>query len=211
MKAPEYFLGVDLGQKTDPTAIAILERSVVSAGFDRVNWCPIDQERFHLRHLEVIKLGTTYSAVVARLGELVGPLSRNARVTIVADATGVGAPIIEFIRDTRLPATLVPVTITCGERESSDGFNWHVPKRDLLESLQLMFEQGELKIAASLPENREFLEQLSSMQVRVTNSQRETFSPVRTTAHDDLVLAASLAAWRAKQKPRSIWVNFPIF
>jgi hypothetical protein len=201
MMAPHFFVGLDLGQQNDPTAIAVLERTSIRTGFDRVHWVPIEQDVYHLRHLERIPLKTTYAAIVAHVRELMQPLA--PRVTLIVDATGLGGPIVEMLKAARLPGPLIPVTITSGDRENGT----HVPKKNLISNLQILFELGELKIAAGLEETKAFIQELTTMQVKITPSARETFSPAKSTDHDDLVLAAALAAWKARQKPVPLFIN----
>jgi len=198
---PHFFVGLDLGQQNDPTAIAVLERTAVRTGFDHVNWVPVEQDVYRLRHLERVPLKTTYAAIVQHVRDLMQPLA--PRVTLVVDATGLGGPIVEMLKAARLPGPLVPVTITSGERENGT----NVPKKNLISNLQIMFELGELKIAANLEETQRFVQELTTMQVKITPAARETFGPSKSTAHDDLVLAAALAAWKAKQKPQPLFIN----
>jgi hypothetical protein len=201
MMPPHFFVGLDLGQQNDPTAIAVLERTSIRTGFDRVHWVPIEQDVYHLRHLERIPLKTKYAAIVAHVRDLMQPLA--PRVTLIVDATGLGGPIVEMLKAARLPGPLIPVTITSGDRENGT----HVPKKNLISNLQIMFERGELKIAAGLEETKAFIQELTTMQVKITPSARETFSPAKSTDHDDLVLAAALAAWKARQKPVPLFIN----
>ena len=50
----EFFIGLDLGQKQDSTAVAVVERHHG------------DRRHYTLRHLERVKLGTSFVDVVAR-------------------------------------------------------------------------------------------------------------------------------------------------
>ena len=120
---------------------------------------------------------------------------------MVADATGVGGPVIDMLRGAELGCELMAVTITGGERASrasrSDG-GWKVPKRDLVVGLEVMLETGSLRIAAGLREGETFIKELTGMRVKVSAGRREQFGAWREGTHDDLVLAAALACWRAR-------------
>jgi len=73
-----FVVGVDLGQSTDPTAIAILEHvtGVLDKGSDYDRHCGLTEhlqtkaERVDVRHLERLPLGLSYSAVVQRVSDL---------------------------------------------------------------------------------------------------------------------------------------------
>ena len=66
-----FFIGLDLGQKQDYTAIAIIETASQYTGLD---WRSYEHKYFNyvnVRHLERIRLGTSYLAVVERLRQIV--------------------------------------------------------------------------------------------------------------------------------------------
>jgi hypothetical protein len=75
----DYFLGLDLGQRCDHTAVAILETGV-----------PLDC--YHLRYLERLKLNTNYTTVANRVGELVRMTQRLGRCTVVGGRRGLDCP-----------------------------------------------------------------------------------------------------------------------
>src|SRR3712207_6061188 len=101
-----YYLGLDLGQSADYTALALIEQPVwVSGGWtspaamDRPHYDLVrassDRARppnppLSLRHLERFDLGTRYTTIVDRVKEMtkVPPLSELPSVLLV-DKTGV--------------------------------------------------------------------------------------------------------------------------
>jgi phage FluMu gp28-like protein len=188
------YVGVDLGQRKDHSAIAVVERvdrrsAYQSAEFDRVE----------VRHLERVPLGTPYPAVVTRVTEVLRRAQMWGQCVVVVDATGVGAPVVDLLRGAGLGCEVVAVTITGGDRETQSGSMKSVPKRDLMVGLQVLLERGELKIAR-LKETGALVREL--MDVRMTSS--GTTGRVRMGAegcgeHDDLVIAVALACWRAKK------------
>jgi hypothetical protein len=93
---------------------------------------------------------------------------------------------------------VVAATITGSDRASRVGGEWRVPKRDLVVGLQVMLETGELRIAAGLKEGDTFVRELMEMRVKVSVGRHEQFGAWREGTHDDLVLAAALACWRAR-------------
>src|SRR5947209_3227133 len=113
------FFGLDLGRRQDPSALAILERCHdYTSVRDPVSFELVPRLRFILRHVETFPLGTHYFDIVRRIRALLqGPAPLK---TLVVDASGVGAPIVEAFRSSRLGANLIPVTITASGHPHPD-------------------------------------------------------------------------------------------
>jgi hypothetical protein len=183
---PTYHLiGVDLGQSRDYTAIAVLRKS----------WQE-PQPVYHGIHLERLPLGTRYPAIVARLRQLVADPQLRENQELVVDATGVGTPVLDMLHYEGLYAS--GVMITGGLAESSDGEVDHVPKRNLVSTLQLLMQSGRLKFAADLRLADQLIEELTAFQVSLTPAGNDTYGVWREGKHDDLVLAAAIAAWKGE-------------
>jgi len=193
-----YFVGVDLGQKQDYTAIAVVERLEEAGEFDPVRWERAIKVGHCLRHVERVALGTSYPDVVGRVREVARSADLAGRCAVVADATGVGGAVIDLLRAADLGCELTAVTITGGDRASRSDGGWKVPKRDLVVGLEVMLETGSLRIAAGLRDGETFIKELAGMRVKVSAGGREQFEAWREGTHDDLVLAAALACWRAR-------------
>ncbi len=199
----DYFVGLDLGQKRDFTAMCVVERRLeMLDAKDPVTWDWVRKTTFHLRHLRRLPLETTYPDVVERVGKLVRSPSMAGRCELVVDATGVGGAVVDLLRAARLGCDVVPVTITGGDTATQVGRAWRVPKRDLILGLQVMFEQGEVEIARNIPETEKFVKELMGMQVKISAAGNDQYGSWRDGEHDDLVLAAALGCWRAKKYVR---------
>ena len=150
----QFSVGLDLGQKQDPTAIAIVERTEAAKGFDRVTLDAGDGDAIPPEAPGTGNAGNAVSAgggARARAGA-VGKLA--GRCALAADATGVGAPVMDLLRAAGLGCELVAVTITGGDRAVRADDGWRVPKRDLVVGLQVMLEAESLRIAAGLRDAR---------------------------------------------------------
>ena len=204
---PEYLVGVDLGQKQDFTAIAVIERTEVATGeIDAATYERRVEVSYLLRYLERVRLGTPYPEIVGRVRELVRNPQLEGRCTLVVDATGVGVAVVDMLRQADLGCPLVPVMITGGGSAHEKERFWHVPKRDLVVGLQVMFEQKQLRIAAQIPETGLLLKELSNMRVKVSDAGHDSYAG-RDAVHDDLVLAVALACWRARRKKYDLFGN----
>jgi hypothetical protein len=183
-------IGVDLGQRRDPSAIAVVERPEWVAGrLQTVRQMVTDQRLMRgdmvVRHLERVKLGTPYSQVVKRVVEVARhPCLGSVRRKLLVDATGVGAPVIEMLRAERPGCELTPVVITGGHSGRRDGGGWEmVPKTDLLAATQASLENGQLRIARDMRETGRLVQEMVSL---------------GGSEHDDLAMAVALAVWGAK-------------
>ena len=190
----EFVAGLDLGMRRDPSAIAVIERcrSVFDVR-DRVTWDFLSETRCVLTHVERVPLGTPYSEVAERVWRVLDLGAGQWPSTLVVDETGVGAPVVESLVKSGRGRSIVPVTITGGERGSVVNGSHRVPKRDLVTGLQVGFENRELEIAGGMPEMKLLISELMGMRVKVTAAGNERFEAWREGAIDDLMLAV---AWR---------------
>ena len=183
-----FLLGLDLGQSTDYTAAAVVERLAVPGGASR----PL----YHIRHVERAKLGTPYPAIVARVQSLMKSEPLKGSTRLVVDATGVGLPVVDLLQQAGLAP--IPVSIHGGDEVSYGATGvWRVPKRDLVATLQVLLQTGRLKIADGLAEGPALAQEMLAFRVRIdARSGHDTFgNDWRENPHDDLVLAVALAVW----------------
>ncbi len=188
-----------MGQRQDHTAMAVIERKDEETGWDWVEWRPVRVREDVLRGLERLPLGTTYVEAARRVRELVEKVEAGGPCRLLADATGVGAPVMELLRREGLGRVLEPVVITAGDRERRSGGMSRVPKRDLIVGLQTALECGELGISGKAPWGPALMKELMGMRLRVGASGHEGYAAWREGEHDDLVLAVALACWGAKK------------
>jgi hypothetical protein len=80
-----YFVGLDLGQRQDFTAVPVVERKEWPVG-----------KRLALRHLERMPLGTAYTKAVERVCKIMRHPEIQTGGRLVVDATGVGAPVVDM-------------------------------------------------------------------------------------------------------------------
>lgn len=188
-----FYMGLDLGQRRDHSAIAVVER------FENVPaWQAVAIGSLRLRLVERVPLGTPYPAVVERVRKIALSSEVRGRFGMAVDATGVGAPVVDLLRTARLGCEVTAVTITGGEKATNTGSLWNVPKRDLIAGMQVLLERGELKIAGGMRDTPALMREL--MDVRMTSSRpgHARIGADGEGEHDDLAIAVALACWRAK-------------
>lgn len=203
-----FYVGLDLGQKKDYTAIAVVERQEPELGRDGHLWWMRQPEeleaRLAVRHLERVALGTSYVSIVARVREMVHSVELRGRCTLVVDGTGVGGAVVDLLREADLDCELVAVTITGGGSARSRGGFWNVPKRELVGVVQVLLEQERLVFAAGMERAGTLVDEFLAMRVRVTAGGGEQFGAWREGTHDDLALAVAMACWRGKGEERGV-------
>ena len=196
-----YFVGLDLGQKQDPTALAVVEWAEYVGAWDAVAFEHRKETSLSLRHLERMPLGTPYPEVVYRVGCTMRSrqLAGAERRYLVVDGTGVGPAVVDLLLLEDLQAKLWPVTITSGDTERyADGY-YRVPKRDLIVGLQVLMQQCGLQIAEGMKEGATLAREMAEMRVKISGSGNEQFGAWRSGEHDDLVLAVALACWGVRK------------
>jgi hypothetical protein len=172
-----YFLGLDLGQKRDYSAVVVVERVDHRRAFQGTEF-----ERLNVRYVERLPLGTPYPVVVERMREIVQSGELAGDCVLAVDATGVGAPVVDMLRAARLGCEVMAVTITGGGREHGGS----VPKRDLMAGVEVLLEKGQLRIGR-VREAARLGRELMAMRTGKDGGE-----------HDDLVIALALACWRAR-------------
>ncbi len=192
MSESRYFVGLDLGQVSDYTAIAVLSRPVVHDGTPP----QLRRPPYDVPHLERLALGTPYPEVVERVRNLLTTPALHGCVLAV-DQTGVGRAVVDMLADglrNRVTCKFAPITITAGHQVSVEN-GLHVPKKELVGVLQVLLQSRRLHVARELPDAATLVRELENFRVKITAARNEVFEAWRENAHDDLVLATGLAAW----------------
>ena len=210
-----YFIGVELGQVSDVTAVSVVESQTLpflrSEKTRSGNWVSVDpiyqapdgsETREHppvtfaLRHLERIPAGVSYPEIVSRVESLHRQLKSPA---VILDATGVGKAAVELFR--RSSFSLSVFTLVAGDQVVQDGGSYRIPKRDVISTTQVLLQTGRLKIARSLPHASLLARELVKFRFKVTAKTPEDALDWREGPDDDLVLALAIAAWQAERNP----------
>ena len=90
-ESSRFFVGLDLGQMQDHSALAVVERDEIFVGeMDHATYERPRVRRFRMQFLERLALGTPYPTVVERVRQVVRQRPLMGRCVLVLDATGVG-------------------------------------------------------------------------------------------------------------------------
>jgi hypothetical protein len=229
-KRYRHFLGLDLGRESDFSALVLLtETQTLGDHYDPATWEWAYTAKLELPWMERLPLGTPYTEVARRVLEVTRKLAAHPKkagdVSLVVDATGVGAVVMDLLKaaavkhgprmvwtssryeivdvsdPNRKRVEVWPVTITGGAEERARESSVCVPKRDLMQTLAVMLERGELAIAEALPLSRTLINELATMRAKRTPAGKDRYE-AEGECKDDLVLALALASW-ARNRPRA--------
>jgi hypothetical protein len=190
-----FYVGLDLGQSNDYTALAVVEDGGVAS-----------EAGLHVRGLKRYDLRTGYDVIADSVADLMRDPALSTpkrRPELIVDETGVGKAVVDMFRVRKL--TFRPVTITGGDvvREGTvkDRVRgYRVPKRDLVGALEVPFHNGTLKVASDLPLWPVLRKELLTFRRKVSlTTGHDSYEHWRESDHDDLVLACALACWWARR------------
>lgn len=204
-----FVVGVDLGQARDYTAVVVNERLQATRTITQSerpglpSWDRTQQKKvvYHrLTFLHRFQLGTSYPDVVEAVQRILIQLpERKDKADLVVDATGVGRPVLDTMREKGLKP--IGITITGGVDVIEKAWDdVRVPKRSLAATMQVLLQTGRLKIAAGMDLTPLLTRELETFKVKININGSEAFEAWREQDHDDLVLAAALAAWQAENR-----------
>ncbi len=141
---PHDYVGQDLGERVDRSALAIVEYVTEPTGtIDPATRAPFFRCYLALRHLESPALGTPYPAVAARAREVVQHPRLAGHCTMVVDAQGPGAGVIPLMNIPKFPAPLLGFKATNGQEVKREGDTYLVPKTQLLQRLEFALRNRE--------------------------------------------------------------------
>jgi hypothetical protein len=230
---PLPIVGVELGARMENTAISITERVYVPTGErfiasyhdhghgrERLRAREKVALEYRVRHLERRSPPVRYKEVAERVAELVGAVGE---CVVAMDLTRTGRPVHTLImgtvheatKDTRPGVSQCPITVTgeYGAVSHSPDVGWLVPRRDLVSSALLLFEQEQLKIAEGLDLAQTLTQEFMDFKPKAPKEELEGW---RLAKNDDLVLAVAMSVWAAERflrKEESVptgWAGMPM-
>lgn len=193
-----FWLGMDVGQAADYSAVTIVEVIFTQQG-KYEDGSPKFQRNLHCRHVQRLPLKMTYPEQVSQIFKMMQSAPLKDQCRMVVDATGVGRPVIDLIREQKLFP--IPVTITAGLEENMDpntGY-WSVPKRVLISNLQVLLGNGLLLFADGLGMKTLLINEITNFKIKITTKGNDTYEAWREGDHDDLVLSLALTCWAANR------------
>ena len=192
-------MGVDIGQKREPTAICVAELEERKERERRTT------NHFTVRHLESLPLGTPYPGVAARLSRLARGIRQhaNGRAYLYVDATGIGQPIIDLLhQETTGLGSITPVYFTHGDQRTREGRQIRLGKAYLVSRLQMLLQTRRLHLPRTA-ESERLAQELLDYEIQVSEDANDRYGAFRVGSRDDLVTALGLAV---HEEPRRLRV-----
>jgi hypothetical protein len=185
------YIGVDIGQSQDPTAIVVADPVIRD-----------NEIHYVIRFLRRLPLGISYPAIIEEIIRIYQNIpepegKHRLHKQLWIDATGVGKPVVDLIRTNAPYIKLHEVFIAGGEGRNKIN-PWtraiKLPKAYLVSRLQVMMSCGRIH----LPKTEEALvlqEELMNFTIKVNENANLKFGAFKVGAHDDLVTALGLASF----------------
>lgn len=197
-----FCLGLDIGQVSDPSAVAVVERLRLPVEpIDGTDWLDgacrqkLTAPVFNVVHLERLRLEISYPDQVEYIASLLArePLL-SGPTKFALDKTGVGRAVFDLFTARQLNP--IGITITGGREDTHDDWGgFHVAKVNLVGRLQTLFHTGTLKIAAALEEGPILANELRNFAATVAENSGNLSYNARSGQHDDLLLATAISCW----------------
>jgi hypothetical protein len=172
-----YLVGLDLGQRDDWTALAILEHDGAA---DLLNLVRLERAR-----------GMSYPRIARLVRDTMAALPEDSRLLV--DTTGVGRPICDQLDELGVAHTKISIHGGAAVKMLDDG-TLSAPKRDLVAALVVRMEQATLRIADGLAHAKTLEQEALGFRMTLSPAGHDAYS-AREGAHDDLLLAVALPVW----------------
>src|SRR5262249_49778646 len=157
-----------------------------------------------VRTLKRWPMGTSYRTIIDALVQFLNSNTlRNVCPIVVADDTGVGQPVTDMVRSGLIRAGLIggwcTATVTGRHTPQHVGTGqFHVPKKILVSTLQVLLQTRRLHVADRLAEAPTLVKELQTFRTKITSVRSDTLESWREREYDDLVLAVALSSWFAE-------------
>lgn len=138
------------------------------------------------------------------IGRLITMAARYPDAVVAIDGGGVGRAVVDLARD-GLPRRKVYSITSTGGRNANPGQepgDVNVPKRDLIETVRVLLQNGRLLFSPDLPLLRELQTEFKQFEEKRTEKLNVVYEGVGS--HDDCVSAVAIGCWIGEQAPQPL-------
>jgi len=194
----KFFVGLDLGQANDYTALVVLEKHYEK-----------NESVYDVVKLERTR-GMPYPGIIEKTQEIMRSPALVNEAILIVDQTGVGRPVVDSFRKAKLRP--IGIMIHGGDKVGHDGSTWRVPKRDLVGMLQVLLQNSRLRVSWKLRLAKILSGEMLNFKAKIDQATaHDSYSAWREADHDDLLLALAMAVWYGERfKPRRYFKVPPV-
>jgi hypothetical protein len=199
--APVCLVGLSVGQGTQPTGVAFLERRKRGSGAPATYTC---------RYLRRWLPAPSYTALLAHLRRMFGDPQLTGGY-LLAEAGPSTRSLLTFLRKNPLSAKIQAVEVkTSAEDRKVEGL-WKVAKGTVIETTRQVIQEGRLifdrqisaEVTTTTPPAQTVYHALATYPYNEAATVNEAFAS-RDGEYDDLVLAVGLACWYGENCQRTL-------
>lgn len=210
----QFYMGLDLGQSRDFSALVVVEMFGV---IDTTDWRVEPKWEFteyRVRHIHRYPLGTAYPRIAHDIVRLQDHPNLRGKCELAVDYTGVGRAVVDILKDEGVKR-MTTIAITGGDNVNKNStYDFSVPKRELLSTVHALFHAHQIRANPDLPFTEEIRQEIGNFGTKINNNGHITYEALLASDHDDLVISLSMACWLAeywRKRPRcTIFENIAI-
>ena len=190
-----YWLGVDLAQAQDNTALVILHDECLPV------WGVGSRQVLGPRQRTIVFAdkfrGVSYPEIVSHVIRTFTKEPLRGRARLVIDASGLGRVVSDMLHEQGIGHHAIQMTV--GQNWVEKGRYVNVGKTLLLETLSLLFATGDLTFAHDLPLRGDILAELETFQLETTAAGNQIITQGKSGAHHgDLAIALAAACFASE-------------
>jgi len=140
---------------------------------------------------------------------LSGPLHPAPARTLIIEVNGVGRTIYDLTKK-KIPSSwhVVGALLTAGDAVTREGGVWHLNKREIINSLTHVIDEGTLKIPDDLPTKDTLLNEAAGFLRTFTPTGKEQLNSDTESRHDDTIISLAYCCWYSLSRQEARAVRF---
>lgn len=195
------YVSVDIGKKTDFTAVSIIEP------YEPLKQRDDGRDVYDVSFIQRIPLDTPYPKVAKGLARLDKKLRKTKEfeyIYWIFDSGGVGESVTDMVVDLLPNSDIYRCYLTGGQYPN---FNFEtnsvsLPKTQMASTLIMLFESDRIEISGGADDYFEELEalrdELYNFELRISPNKVDQWGAFKYSKHDDLAVSLGMGGWLAE-------------